>query len=218
MALTHTKIVPVHDFFALDVERCSGLTIRVNGGVLITGTGFQTITNRDLTLTASSTNYVEVSDAGVISSNTSAFTDGATFLYEIAMGAALITGIKDRRFTPSTDPTLPLTTLSSKSVILKTDAAVVTLLAASTVTRQVIIVVKVDEAYTTGTGTQPTVKIGETGSDAAAAATAVLTNAAAGAVFICPFANTAAKAIIATSTAAVGNATGGMTITVHALP
>jgi len=70
-----TKIVPgASNGFSLDVDNSSGLSLRVRGGVIVTQTGFRSVANKTLTLTASAVNYVECDDAGAISSNTTGFT------------------------------------------------------------------------------------------------------------------------------------------------
>ena len=91
-----TKFVP--GGFGIDVHQTSGLGLRVLGGVLLDPSlGMRNVPNKHLTLTASATNYVEVDDAGAISSNTTALTSGATLLYVITTNATQITGIADWR-------------------------------------------------------------------------------------------------------------------------
>ena len=57
-----TRIVPVGDRFDIDIDNSSGLSLRVRGGVYLNGLGFKHAPNATLTLTASATNYVEMSD------------------------------------------------------------------------------------------------------------------------------------------------------------
>jgi hypothetical protein len=92
-----TKIVPTGDRFDIDILASSGLSLRVRGGYILTQTGPRSVANATLTLTASATNFVEMSDAGVISANTTGFTDGYTPLYVVTTGTALVTGIQDYR-------------------------------------------------------------------------------------------------------------------------
>jgi hypothetical protein len=80
------------------------------------------------------------------------------------------------------------------------------------------VLVVVDETYAIGTGTLPTVKIGEADTPEKCMAATVLDTEAAGTVLAFAFTNTATKAIIVTTTAAVGNATGGCSVTVLAIP
>lgn len=104
--LTDTKIVPAGDRFDIDVNNSSGLSLRVRGGVFLDGYGLKSAPNATLTLTASTTNYVEMDDAGVISTNTSGFTAGATQLYIVTTGATVITGVADCRGVAGTTGTL----------------------------------------------------------------------------------------------------------------
>lgn len=103
--------------------------------------------------------------------------------------------------------------------VTKTDAATTTIVAANaTKDRACLVLVTVDETYAIGTGTLPTVKIGEDDTVEKCMAGTVLDTEAAGTVLAFAFTNTATKKIIATSTAAVGDATGGCSITVLAIP
>jgi len=102
---------------------------------------------------------------------------------------------------------------------LKTDAATKTIVAAhGTKDRACLVLVVVDETYAIGTGTLPTVEIGEDDTIDKCMAHTVLDTEAAGTVLAFAFTNTATKKIIATCTAAVGNATGGCSIIVLAIP
>jgi hypothetical protein len=103
--------------------------------------------------------------------------------------------------------------------VTKTDAATTTIVAAhDTKDRACLVLVTVDETYDSGTGTRPTVKIGEDDAIEKCMAGTVLDTEAAGTVLAFAFTNSAGKDIIATTTAAVGNATGGCSITVLAIP
>ena len=102
---------------------------------------------------------------------------------------------------------------------VKTDAATKTIVAAhGTKDRACLVLVVVDETYAIGTGTLPTVEIGEDDTIDKCMAHTVLDTEAAGTVLAFAFTNTSTKKIIATATAAVGNATGGCSITVLAIP
>jgi len=103
--------------------------------------------------------------------------------------------------------------------VTKTSAATDTVVAAhGTKDRACLVLVTVDETYDIGTGTLPTVKIGEDDAIEKCMAGTVLDTKAAGTVLAFAFTNTATKKIIVTTTAAVGNATGGCSITVLAIP
>jgi len=103
--------------------------------------------------------------------------------------------------------------------VTKTDAATTTIVAAhGTKDRACLVLVTVDETYDSGTGTRPTVKIGEDDAIEKCMAGTVLDTEVAGTVLAFAFTNTAAKKIIVTTTAAEGDATGGCSITVLAIP
>lgn len=103
--------------------------------------------------------------------------------------------------------------------VTKTDAATTTIVAAhGTKDRACLVLVTVDETYAIGGGTLPTVAIGEDGTIEKCMAASVLDTEAAGTVLAFAFTNTATKKIIVTTTAAVGDATGGCSITVLAIP
>lgn len=103
--------------------------------------------------------------------------------------------------------------------VVKTDAATKTVLAANaTKDRACLVLVTVDETYDIGTGTLPTVEIGEDDTIDKCMAHTVLDTEAAGTVLAFAFTNSATKKVIVTSTAAVGDATGGCSVTVLAIP
>jgi len=109
--------------------------------------------------------------------------------------------------------------LGGSESVVKTDAATDTIVAAhGTKDRACLVLVVVDETYAIGTGTLPTIKIGEDDTIEKCVADTVLDDEAAGTVLAYAFTNTATKKIIVTSTAAVGDSTGGCSITVLAIP
>jgi hypothetical protein len=55
------------------------------------------IANGTVTLTASTTNYVEATRAGVVSKNTTGFTPGSIALYKVVTGTATVTSYEDHR-------------------------------------------------------------------------------------------------------------------------
>jgi hypothetical protein len=98
MGLSHFKALYVGDAFSPNAMMTSGLSLFVNGGPFVSASqGLQSAPNKTLTLAASATNYVEVDDLGVISSNTSSFTSSKTSLFIITTGATQITDIQDCR-------------------------------------------------------------------------------------------------------------------------
>jgi len=75
----------------------SGLTWGYYGATLTVDGVLTQIANATLTLTASLTNYVETSRAGVVSKNTTGFTAGSIPLYQIVAGASTVTSYIDYR-------------------------------------------------------------------------------------------------------------------------
>src|SRR4051794_8592361 len=70
--------------FSRDVDNDSGLTFGFFGGrIYVEGTGFVTVAQGTVALSASTTNYVEVSAAGAVSKNTVGFTEGRVPLYTV---------------------------------------------------------------------------------------------------------------------------------------
>lgn len=75
----------------------SGLTWGYYGGMILVDGVLTSIANGALTLTASLTNYVEATRAGVVSRNTTGFTAGQIPLYTIVAGASTVTSYTDHR-------------------------------------------------------------------------------------------------------------------------
>lgn len=69
----------------------TGLTWGYYGGVVMVGATPTTIANGTLTLSASTTNYIECTSAGVISKNTVGFTGGSVPLYTVVTNASGVT-------------------------------------------------------------------------------------------------------------------------------
>ena len=124
MNFSDTKIVPTGNRFDIYTPLTSGLSLRVRGGEILTATGIKAVQGGEsLTLTASADNYIEVSDAGVVSVET-AFTDGATELYVVTTSATVITGIEDRRGGSRSASAIQAVTASGA---IRADAELVTL-------------------------------------------------------------------------------------------
>lgn len=75
----------------------SGLTWGYYGGRLLVDGALTAIANGTVALTASTTNYVEATRAGVVSKNTTGFTAGSIPLYTIVTGTATVTSYTDER-------------------------------------------------------------------------------------------------------------------------
>ena len=85
--------------FGRRASLCSGLNWFYYGGTMVVDGVLTTISNNAaaLALTASTTNYVEATRAGVVSKNTTAFTPGSIPLYTIVTGASTVTSYTDQR-------------------------------------------------------------------------------------------------------------------------
>lgn len=110
--------------------------------------------------------------------------------------------------------------LGGSATIVKTETGAKTIVAAhATKDRACIVIATVTEAFATGTGTRTLVTVGEADTPAKMWANTVFPNGLAlGTVLVGAFTNAATKAITITSTAAVGNGTGGVAVTVLAIP
>lgn len=83
--------------FAHDSIASSGLVFEYYGGVWDVSGTLTSISADSITLTDSSTNYIEVDAAGTVVSNTSAFTPGYTPLYIAVTSGGSVTGLTDQR-------------------------------------------------------------------------------------------------------------------------
>lgn len=75
----------------------SGLTWGFFGGRMLVDGALTTINNGTVTLTASATNYVEATRAGVVSKNTAGFTPGSIPLYTVVAGSSTVSSYTDER-------------------------------------------------------------------------------------------------------------------------
>ena len=85
--------------FGRRASLCSGLNWFYYGGVMMVDGVLTTISNNAaaLALTASATNYIEATRAGVVSKNTVGFTGGSIPLYTVVTGATTVTSYTDHR-------------------------------------------------------------------------------------------------------------------------
>jgi hypothetical protein len=84
--------------FGRRASTTTALTWGYYGGRFRNSSGvYSTIANATLALTASNTNYIEVTVDGVVSANTSAFTAGRIPLYTVVAGASSVTSYTDER-------------------------------------------------------------------------------------------------------------------------
>lgn len=75
----------------------AGLTWQYYGGTLYVDGVATQVVNSSVALSASLTNYVEATRAGVVSANTSGFTAGRMPLYTVVAGASSVTSYTDHR-------------------------------------------------------------------------------------------------------------------------
>jgi hypothetical protein len=78
-------------------QSSSGLSWDYFGDRILVDGVSTAIANGTVALTASTTNYVESTRAGVVSKNTSAFTPGSIALYKVVTGASTVTSYEDHR-------------------------------------------------------------------------------------------------------------------------
>ncbi len=84
-------------YFSNNYQTTSGLTFGYYGGSLLVNGVIQNIANGTLALTDNTTNYTEMTTAGVVSVNTSGFTAGRTALQSVTTSSGAISGINDVR-------------------------------------------------------------------------------------------------------------------------
>ena len=108
--------------------------------------------------------------------------------------------------------------LGASHAYVKTDAGVKILATGTAGTKKVLIVCTVTEVFADGTGTQPTIKIGQVGTDTKFAAAALFTSAALNTVFVLAGELTAATNMIVTVAPRTGNGTGAMAVAAIILP
>lgn len=83
--------------FGRRASTCSGLTWGYYGATIQVDGVLTQISNGTVLLSASTTNYVEASRAGVVSKNTTGFTPGAIPLYTVVTGTGSVTSYTDNR-------------------------------------------------------------------------------------------------------------------------
>ena len=83
--------------FSYNDATTSGLTFGFYGGNVFTNGAITTTANGTLSLTLSATNFIERTEAGAVSFNTTAFTAGRIAMYQVTTSATQITAITDKR-------------------------------------------------------------------------------------------------------------------------
>lgn len=83
--------------FGRRASTCVGLTWGYYGGALLVSGTPTAIGNGTVTLSPSTTNYVEATASGTVSKNTTGFTAGSVPLYTVVTGASSVTSYTDHR-------------------------------------------------------------------------------------------------------------------------
>lgn len=83
--------------FAQDADTTTGLTFGYKAGRFFNGASIVEVSAGTLALTNNTTNYVEVTSAGVVSTNTSGFTAGRLPLYTVVTSGGAITTVTNRK-------------------------------------------------------------------------------------------------------------------------
>jgi hypothetical protein len=96
MASTASKVLLGRGAFDVS-DQTRNLTFRIDGGDISLGGGFTRVLNATLELPNNATSFVEVTPAGVVSSNTTGFTAGRSYLYKVVTLNGQISEIHDWR-------------------------------------------------------------------------------------------------------------------------
>lgn len=159
-------------------QSSSGLSWDYFGDRILVDGVSTAIANGTVTLTASTTNYVESTRGGVVSKNTVGFTAGSIALYKIVTGTATVTSYEDHRpwlklatgklaRSIATDANITLTHAEALNDILEFTSGV-----SLTATRNVVLPLAVKQytVYNNTTGGQALQFIGATGTGISVAA------------------------------------------------
>jgi hypothetical protein len=130
-------------FFGRNSVTSAGLVWGFYGGKVIINGALTTIANATITLTASTTNFVERTASGVVSVNTTAFTPGRVPLYQVVTGASTVTSWTDWRIAPRLTGTGSIAIAMSNSnqtlTRVQADCRIITLTGALTAVRDLVI-------------------------------------------------------------------------------
>lgn len=130
--------------FGRRASTTAGLTWGYYGGRILVDGVLTTISNGTVALTASATNYVEATRAGVVSKNTSGFTAGSVPLYTVVAGSSAVTSYTDERVwaaLPGVDALLQKTITDANYTLTAAEARNVILEISGTLTAQRDIIV-----------------------------------------------------------------------------
>lgn len=133
-----------------------GLTWGYYGGKVRIAGVISSISNATLTLTASTTNYVEASPTdGAVSTNTTAFTPGYLPLYVVVMGSATATSYTDVRGSYVLNDTLAKVLSDANTTLTQSEAAnsTLTFTGTLTATRDIVVPLVGKRQWTVYNGT-----------------------------------------------------------------
>lgn len=154
----------------------TALTWGYYGGKVLIGGTITSIANGTVALTASTTNYVEASNAGAVSKNTTGFTAGSIPLYTVVTGASTITSYTDQRVQAAPlNPRLSIAMTDANTTLTNAQAAADILEFTGTLTagRNIVVPLAAKQwtVFNNTTGGFALTFIGATGTGTAVAAT-----------------------------------------------
>lgn len=91
------ETILIDDLADFAPEDAGGLNVTVAAGRIRNDNTITDKTSQNVSLTASSTNYVEIDASGVATANTSAFTSGRIAIAEVVTDGSSVTSITDKR-------------------------------------------------------------------------------------------------------------------------
>lgn len=150
-------------------SQTSGISFAFFGGKVRINGAVTSLSNAALTLTASSTNYVEMHpDTGVVSKNTTSFTPGYLPLYSLVVGSSTITSYTDQRTTYVLNDTLAKALSDANTTLTQAEAAnaVLSFTGTLTATRDIVVPLVGNRQWTVYNGTGQSLRfIGASGTD-----------------------------------------------------
>lgn len=144
------------------MSQTSGTNFAQFGGKVRISGAVSQLANAALTLTVSSTNYVEMHpDTGAISKNTTGFTPGCMPLYTLVVGASSITSYTDHRGPLVLNDTLSKALSDANATLTQPEAAcaILTFTGTMTATRDIVVPLVGKRQWTVYNGTGQSLQI-----------------------------------------------------------
>lgn len=144
------------------MSQTSGTNFAQFGGKVRISGAVSQLANAALTLTVSSTNYVEMHpDTGAISKNTTGFTPGCMPLYTLVVGASSITSYTDHRGPLVLNDTLAKALSDANATLTQPEAAcaILTFTGTMTATRDIVVPLVGKRQWTVYNGTGQSLQI-----------------------------------------------------------